>query len=89
MTNKGPKRLTAKEAADAAAKYYQEVSNDHTSRLVVSEVELENNYWYITLGVPNQSDPFLGVYGARMDYKIFKVNAVDGEVVSMKIRKIE
>jgi len=83
-------KITAQEAANIAAKYYQEVSHDATSRLQVSEVELseDEKFWNITLSIASATDP-LAFYGGRPDYKIFKIDAKTRKVISMKVRKIE
>lgn len=85
------KRISAQEAAQAAAKYYVEVSGDTSSMLKVSETDLSEggHYWLITLSIINPSNP-LAVYGygvGRSEYKIFKVDAKTSEVVSMKLRE--
>lgn len=78
--------ISAKEAAQAAAKYFEDVSSEKV-RLSIEEVELENGFWLITLGL---SDSYaLGSIGNKVaSYKLFKVDANTGEVMSMKIRKV-
>ncbi|WP_422134142.1 MULTISPECIES: hypothetical protein [unclassified Endozoicomonas] len=78
--------ISPKEAAQAAAKYFEDVSSERV-RLSIEEVELEDGFWLITLGM---SDSYaLGSIGNKVtSYKIFKVDANTGEVISMKIRKI-
>lgn len=85
------KRITAKEAANAAAKYYQEVSNDYSGRLQVAEIELteDGKFWNITLALPAPVDPLAIYGGTKLEYKIFRIDATTGEVVSMKVKKIE
>ncbi|WP_422138248.1 hypothetical protein [Endozoicomonas sp. ALC020] len=78
--------ISPKEAAQAAAKYFEDVSSERV-RLSIEEVELEDGFWLITLGM---SDSYaLGSIGNKVtSYKTFKVDANTGEVISMKIRKI-
>ena len=78
--------ISAKEAARAAAEYFEDVSSERM-KLSIEEVELEDGFWLITLGM---TDAFaLGSMGGKVSsYKIFKVDAESGEVRSMKIRKV-
>ena len=52
--------------------------------------EKSNGYWLITLGAqPQGQDENLEIIGPKKEYKIFKIDSETGEVVSMKIRKVE
>ncbi|MGB3205869.1 MAG: hypothetical protein WBB28_12840 [Crinalium sp.] len=72
----------------------------HLQDLRVEEVEIseDKTYWFITLGfiVPNVGQPFpnqnpLGISTLTKpdrQYKIFKIDADTGDVLSMKIREL-
>lgn len=80
--------ITAKEAVAAAAKYFVDVTGI-TAGVSVEEVELseDGKYWMVTLGFRDPRD-FASVFAVeRRDYKKFKIHAVTGAVVSMKIRE--
>lgn len=82
-------------AAKAAADFYD---GKKITGLELEEVDRteDDRYWLITLGFNLQSparannlNTLLDPHGTRgRKYKIFKVNAEDGAVVSMKIREI-
>jgi len=86
MPEEEKRRLTAKEAAEVAAKYLAELRTD-MNRLDISieEIELssDENYWSITLGHPRT------FFVPAKDYKKIKVDAETGEVISMKMRIVE
>ena len=80
--------INAKDAAKIAANYYMDLSNERVD-LSIEEIEFdENGFWLITLGL---HDPYkMGSFGAKpVSYKIFRINAESGEVISMKIREIK
>ncbi len=85
------KIITAQDAAKLAIEYYREVTGDY-NQPSVEEVELSENgnNWLITLGLRrNVADTLASIYGkAEVVYKIFEINAHDGKVMSMKIRKV-
>lgn len=82
-------RISAKDAAQAAVHYYQEVTSDY-NQVSIAEVELseDGTAWLITLmhKLPSNS-PFATVED-RWGYKTFEIAATSGEVLSMKIKKI-
>ena len=82
------KPISAKEAAQIAAKYYQDVTSDYNP-VSVAEVELSEDasFWLITLLHRVQSNPFAG-FDDKWGYKTFKVSAKTGDVLSMKIKKV-
>lgn len=84
-------RVSAKEAARAAAEYLRELVPVRGSP-IVEEVELEGNKWMITLGfLPGEiNDQQFGFTFIREDkeYKQFGVDARTGVVTSMKIRTV-
>ena|SRR6266536_5490569 len=87
-------RIDARSAANAAATYFQQLYSNLTS-FSLEEVELseDENYWLITLSfeVPTKTSggvPLL-LQPPKTKFKVFKVDARTGEVVSMRIRKLE
>ncbi len=79
-------RITPRDAASAASMYFNEVAGPPTS-LTIEEIELSDDkmFWLVTLGYSRPGLPFYVGTGAT-DYKVFKVDAYSGEVLSMKIR---
>jgi len=86
-------RIDARRAASAAAGYFQQLY-PNVSSFSLEEVELseDGDYWFITLsfelgakigGFPVTLQP------PKTKFKVFKVNVRTGEVVSMRIRKLE
>jgi len=93
------RKLDAKQAARLALDYYNELfPNAAVSNVALEEVEFleEENCWLITLGfdgpVRVKSALDVNLFGPQpptRKFKIFKVNAETGSVISMKIRKID
>ncbi|GAA4399495.1 hypothetical protein GCM10023187_11430 [Nibrella viscosa] len=88
--------LTFKEAAQKALEYYKDIYPDIDGALI-EEIEMDDaqNSWLITLSFPvTELDqvitPFLPI-GKQKErkYKIFKIDAESGKVVSMKIRELQ
>lgn len=77
------KGISAKEAVVAASKHFMEVTGN-TSGVTVEELELskDGKHWLVTLGYQEVG------YLAQKSYKVFKVNAKTGSVVSMKMRGV-
>lgn len=75
--------LNAKQAAAKASQYLSSVRSVASFNIGLEEIELteDRKYWLITLSHPK------GYLGSAMDYKIFKVDAYSGEVLSMKLRE--
>ena len=98
------RKIDAKQAAALSLEYFKELFPDaRISNVALEEVELveDENCWLITLGydepvgrtrssVPlNKSlTDLFGVPLARK-FKVFKVDARTGKVISMRIRRIE
>lgn len=71
-------------ASDKLLSFYPEVS-----KVLMEEVEITDNkkHWNITLSYsePTETIGYIS-FGGRRKYKIFKIDAEKGEIVSMKIR---
>lgn len=84
--------IDAKAASAIAKQYYQDIISDDKSRLTLEEVELSDDgeYWYVTIGVytPTTSPVFLTQgFNEKLEYKMFKIDAHVGKVLSMKMRQ--
>ena len=96
QTKPGAKIIDVKAAARAAAAYVEQLF-PHSARSAISleEVELseDENHWLITLGFNvEQKDTAKApwtVSPPKAKYRIFKVDARTGRVISMKIRAVE
>lgn len=79
--------INVKEAVTAALTYAAELGRPGAT---LEEVERssDDQYWFVTLGFARQISQFSIMGGQKYepDYKVFKVDAETGEVVSMKIR---
>jgi hypothetical protein len=85
-------------AVENASTYFCEIQNAMSRNpeigqtffpdLRLEEVELsdDGSQWFITLGYSTSVDG-LGIRSVR-DYKIFTIDAITGEVKSMKIREL-
>jgi hypothetical protein len=85
-----------REAIDASLKFSRKVFSPADYNVSIEEIDKteDEKFWLITLGF----DPIRGAAPKTLDkllnppktaYKVFKVNAKTGEVVSMKIRQVE
>jgi len=85
MTDGKKTKITAKEAAQIATRYLAEMKNLRVYDISLEEIELtdDRNSWLVTLG------HLRGYMGTAKDYKIIKVDAETGEVLSMKMRIVE
>lgn len=96
------KKLDAKQAAKLALKYFTDLFPDaKISDVALEEVEFseDENYWLITLGYVPQTAPapqinkslvtLFGPPSSARKYKVFKVDARNGKVISMRIRKLD
>jgi len=84
--------IDVKQAAKTALDYFTEMYKDKYQNITVEEIDFSDDekYWHITIGY-NEPAPFVPtsiLYGAR-NYKIFKIDADAGKVISMKIRMIK
>jgi hypothetical protein len=90
MTTQEITKLDVKQAVQAALRFARDLYGE-AERVRLEEVELSSDerYWLITLGFGWKVSPMLlAQQSAQPDYKVFKVNAYDGTVVSMKIRSL-
>ncbi|UFH56616.1 hypothetical protein [Spirosoma sp. KNUC1025] len=86
--------LSVREAARNALNFYKDIYPTISGELV-EEVELDesHNYWLITLSFPVTADPASTVSAVlfpktERKYKLFKIDAQNGNVESMKIRTL-
>jgi len=77
----------AKAAAKAAKEFFVAVSEKAPVDVMLEEIEWsDDDHWLVTLGYAGQYlEQVLGTSLGRR-YKVFKIDASTGEVVSMKIR---
>ncbi len=97
-TTKGAARFDVRDAARAAAGYFQALYPNVVS-FSLEEVELseKEDYWLIALSFelpPKRTGRGSGTLPIlfqppKTKYKIFKVDVKTGEVVSMRIRNLE
>ena len=84
--------INVKEATDKAKEYLVSFFPD-AENVQLEEVEMTEDkaHWFVTIsyeGVSNSVASSLLV-GKTVLYKIFKIDAQEGEVISMKIRDIK
>ena len=84
--------MDVKRAAKAASDYFSKLFPT-VNQFSLEEVELseDGNCWLITLGFDTRSSTsnVVDVFGPpKTRYKVFKVDARTGEVLSMKIRSL-
>lgn len=79
------KKIGAKEAVQIATRYLAHMRNLPAAYLSLEELELtdDRKTWLVTLGHPRSYE------GPAEEYKLIKVDAGTGEVISMKMRNIE
>ena len=91
--------IDVKQAVKAAAQFAEDVlgpENVRGARLEEVEISEDGGHWLITLGFLNSDTPeggrsaFEVLAGIRekREYKVFKVDAETGRVLSMKIRVV-
>jgi len=87
-------KIDARAAANAAASYFKELYSTVKS-FSLEEVELSEDgcFWMITLSFEIPPGSQMGLLTPfqppRTKFKVFKVDARTGKVLSMKIRKLE
>ena len=89
---KSEPKVTAKQAAQAAAKYLNEVCTPPAiENVLLEEIELsgDSRFWQVTLSFkqyPSSSMLSEVLDTAEKKLRVFKINGSTGKVVSMKIR---
>jgi hypothetical protein len=87
-----PNALSAKDAVVAAGKYFKELTGID-SGVTIDEVELEEakgkKYWMVTLGYLDPTSQLPFSLEKKKNYRVFKVDAITGSVLSMKIRTFD
>jgi len=85
--------VNVKEATRAAFSYFSGLYAANTSDVRLEEVELseDEKNWLVTLSYLPGSSVQVALRGNTMprEYKVFRIDALTGEVKSMKIRKVE
>ena len=87
--------MNIKDVAARAVAYFGDVYGSQFGHVMIEEVERDSNYWYITLGydLPLSDNSILGAFQRAgtppRGFKIFKIDALTGDVVSMKIREVQ
>ena len=74
--------ISARQAVLAAVKFYQEVSSSEKKGSLEEVENKGDGYWYITLGFTTNY-----LIPSQKEYRVFKVNAVNENVESMKLRE--
>jgi hypothetical protein len=87
-------KIDARTAAHAAADYFRDLyANVKSFSLEEVELSEDGDYWLITLSFevgPKTTAGFaIRLEPPKTKFKVFKVNAQTGQVVSMRIRKLE
>ena len=79
-------KISVKEAATAAIKHFTELN--HETNVTIEETRLTHvNFWLITLGY--YEEYFCnGALMATKVFKEFKIDALNSNIVSMKIKKV-
>ena len=85
--------IDVKQAAQTASTYFADLyAGQGVSGVRLEEVEIteDGKFWLITLSFPDRdpSPSNLFLAGTNRQYKVFKVDATTGQVVSMKIRQV-
>jgi hypothetical protein len=80
--------MSVKDATGRAVEYFTELYGSQFKNVMLEEVERKGEYWYITLGYDLPS--ILALYGApaRRGFKVLRIRASTGEVLSMKMREV-
>ena len=85
--------LDVREATRTAFEYFGSLYGGEVSDVRLEEVELteDGGYWLVTLSYHAGSEIAVMFNKATMprEYKLFRIDAITGEVKSMKIRKVQ
>lgn len=78
--------IDIKNAVKIASEYLTSLISLQANQLLVEEVEQDSSSWLITMSYPDpeSSSPF----SVKRYFKEIKIRKTNGEVVSMKIKKI-
>jgi hypothetical protein len=78
--------IEAKDAAYSAARYFTDITG-YTEKVTIEEVEFDDNTncWLITVGYLAESE-IIPLVKRQKEYKVFKIDANNGDVLSMKMR---
>ena len=80
-------RISAKKAFEYASKYFEELVDRPNITIEEAEIDETGEYWFVTLGF-DTIFPGEKLIFSKRGYKIFKIHAYTGQVISMKIRQI-
>jgi hypothetical protein len=83
--------LEVKKAVDQARGYLSDILQVPVSQVLLEEVELseDQQFWLITFSYPApDGSPFAAVVGGGRAYKVVKLQADTGKLVSVKIRSL-
>ena len=84
--------IDVRQAAHLASQYFAGLyEGPAVSGAQLEEVEIteDEKYWLITLSYPLTEATALLNFNYKRKYKVFKIDAETGEVLSMKIRKVD
>jgi hypothetical protein len=88
MKDSKKREITAKQACDIAINYFWELLGVRIDlRVEETEMDTDGKNWLITLSYADHDKKVSLIYTTKF-YKRFKINAVTGHVISMKIRRI-
>lgn len=88
MKDSKERKITARQAYEIATSYFWELLGDKIDlRVEETEMDSDGKNWFITLSYADHDTKVSLIYTTKF-YKRFKINAVTGQVISMKIRKI-
>ena len=73
-------KISAREAAEAASRFYSEATGTFP-RISLEELEYLDGFWYVTLSIDK------GTLYEQKDFKSFKVHGKTGNVESMLVKK--
>ena len=82
--------IDVKSAVLSASQYLADVMRIPTQALVLEEVELsgDGRFWEITFSYPTPETPDLAHVLRSRSYKVVKVDADDGGLASIKIKRL-
>jgi len=82
--------ISVKEAVQKAAEYFADLYPDKFPNVLVEEIESKGNDWLITMGFDDVPDIFSQLPKRPVRrFKLFTIDALTGEVKSMRIREVE